>query len=246
MHRISGKVTYANVMATIAVFIALGGVGYAAVKLPKNSVGAKQIKNNSITGAKIKDGAVTGEKIASGSLGTVPNATTAKSAETAKSADTAKSAETAKSATTAISANSAKSAATATSADDSQALGGVPASGYTRSGCGTLTGQIKGFARINAAAVSTTGLSTAGVETPYNCSGDEVLAFRYAEGKYEVKFVESPVGFAFVTPMEANGQSFFAVNAASANRVSAGMFLVQLWNEVNNDFIDGSFTILTP
>lgn len=41
MHRIRGKLTYANVMATIAVFIALGGASYAAIKLPKNSVGAE-------------------------------------------------------------------------------------------------------------------------------------------------------------------------------------------------------------
>ena len=31
--------TYANVMATIAMFLALGGGAYAALKLPKNSVG---------------------------------------------------------------------------------------------------------------------------------------------------------------------------------------------------------------
>jgi hypothetical protein len=31
------KLTYANVMATIAVFIALGGASYASLKLPKNS-----------------------------------------------------------------------------------------------------------------------------------------------------------------------------------------------------------------
>jgi hypothetical protein len=234
MHRISSKLTYANVIATIALFIALGGAGYAAVKLPKESVGAKQIKNNAITGAKIKDGAVTGVKIASGTLGTVPSATTAKSAETAKSADTA------------VSANTAKTAVTATSAGDADSLGGVPASAYTRSGCGALTGQIKGFVRINDVAVSTTGFSTAGVETPYNCSGQEVLAWRFSAGKYEVRFEGSPVGFAFATPMEASGSTNFAVNSASVNRRSAGEFIVQLWNDVKAEFIDGSFTILTP
>ena len=38
-------VTYANVIATLALFIALGGGAYAAIRLPKNSVTAKQIKN---------------------------------------------------------------------------------------------------------------------------------------------------------------------------------------------------------
>jgi hypothetical protein len=36
------RLTYANVVATVALFIALGGVGYAATQLPKNSVEARQ------------------------------------------------------------------------------------------------------------------------------------------------------------------------------------------------------------
>jgi hypothetical protein len=47
------RLTYANVMATLAVFIALGGVGYAAIKLPKNSVGTRQLKNRAVTTKKI-------------------------------------------------------------------------------------------------------------------------------------------------------------------------------------------------
>ena len=46
------KLTYANVMATLAVFLVLGGGAYAATKLPKNGVGTKQIKKNSVTGEK--------------------------------------------------------------------------------------------------------------------------------------------------------------------------------------------------
>jgi hypothetical protein len=41
--KLRSRLTYANVMATVAVFIALGGSGYAAITLPKNSVKAKQI-----------------------------------------------------------------------------------------------------------------------------------------------------------------------------------------------------------
>jgi hypothetical protein len=41
--KLRSRLTYANVMATAAVFIALGGTGYAAITLPKNSVKAKQI-----------------------------------------------------------------------------------------------------------------------------------------------------------------------------------------------------------
>lgn len=62
------KITYANVVATMALFIALGGVSWAAVKLPKNSVGVKQIKKNAVTSAKIKKNAVTSAKIKAGAI----------------------------------------------------------------------------------------------------------------------------------------------------------------------------------
>lgn len=38
------KLTYANVIATLALFIALGGGAIAASQLGKNSVGSKQLK----------------------------------------------------------------------------------------------------------------------------------------------------------------------------------------------------------
>jgi hypothetical protein len=53
MKRVLGNLTYANVMATVAVFIALGGASYAAIKLPRNSVGAKQLKAGAVTPAKL-------------------------------------------------------------------------------------------------------------------------------------------------------------------------------------------------
>ena len=60
--------TYSNVMATIAVFAVLGGGAYAATKIPKNSVGARQRKKNAVTTAKLKNGAVTSAKVKKGSL----------------------------------------------------------------------------------------------------------------------------------------------------------------------------------
>jgi hypothetical protein len=41
-----------NAVAFLALFIALGGTGWAAASLPAGSVGARQIRNNSITPAK--------------------------------------------------------------------------------------------------------------------------------------------------------------------------------------------------
>jgi hypothetical protein len=57
------KLSYANVIATIALFVALGGAAVAA-GLPKNSVGTKQLKRGAVSAAKIKRGAVTAGKLA--------------------------------------------------------------------------------------------------------------------------------------------------------------------------------------
>src|ERR1700761_4271354 len=55
IHRMRARLSYANVMATIAVFIALGGTGYAAMTLPRNSVGAEQIRTGAVRSSEIKD-----------------------------------------------------------------------------------------------------------------------------------------------------------------------------------------------
>jgi hypothetical protein len=60
--------TPAMVVACLALFVAMGGVGYAAVKLKPNSVKTKSIKNGAVTEAKIADGAGTGPKIADGAV----------------------------------------------------------------------------------------------------------------------------------------------------------------------------------
>ena len=57
------RLTYANVMATIAVFIALGGSSYAALRItganvPKNALTGADIKN--LTGKDVRNNALTG------------------------------------------------------------------------------------------------------------------------------------------------------------------------------------------
>jgi hypothetical protein len=69
--RIWSRLSYANAMASVAVFLALGGVAFAATQLPKASVGARQLKPGAVGTAKIKDGAVSGAKVKDGSLSAV-------------------------------------------------------------------------------------------------------------------------------------------------------------------------------
>jgi hypothetical protein len=59
------RLSYANVMSTLFVVLALGGATAVAAKqvLPKKSVGTKQLKANAVTTAKIKKNAVTKAKI---------------------------------------------------------------------------------------------------------------------------------------------------------------------------------------
>jgi hypothetical protein len=119
--QIRKRLTYANVMSSLAIFLVLGGASaFAAAQLGKNTVGTKQLKKNAVTAAKIKNNAVTGAKVDEGSLGVVPNATHATSADraaTAGKADTATTATKADSATTATKADSATTAGSAASAE---------------------------------------------------------------------------------------------------------------------------------
>jgi hypothetical protein len=69
MNRLRGKLTYANVVATLALFLALaGGTAYAATHLGKNSVGTAQLKKNAVTGAKVKNGSLGAADFAAGQL----------------------------------------------------------------------------------------------------------------------------------------------------------------------------------
>ena len=80
MHRLSKyRPTPSMIVATVALIVAMGGVGVAAVTLANNSVLSKHIKNgqvktadlakNAVTSTKIKDSAVGSAKIQDGTVG---------------------------------------------------------------------------------------------------------------------------------------------------------------------------------
>jgi hypothetical protein len=68
MSRITRHLSYANVMASLALFLALGGISWAAATLPRDSVGAKQIKTNAVGSSEVKDRALTARDFAPGAL----------------------------------------------------------------------------------------------------------------------------------------------------------------------------------
>lgn len=67
MQQIRKRLTYANVMSSIAVFLILGGATAFAAK----KIGSNQLKSNSVTTAKIKANAVTTRKIKKEAVSTV-------------------------------------------------------------------------------------------------------------------------------------------------------------------------------
>jgi hypothetical protein len=88
--RMREHLTYANVVATIALVLAVGGGATAlALTLPKNSVHSKQIAKGAVKTSDIGKDAVTGDKVKESSLGKVPLAVHADSADSATTAGSA-------------------------------------------------------------------------------------------------------------------------------------------------------------
>lgn len=103
----------AMAVALLALFVALGGSSYAALKINSgqivnNSVRSKDLRNNDVRSRDVRNNGLTGTDVNEDTLGTVPNANTAGSAGTAASAGTA------------------------TNASNANALGGVAPEGYVR------------------------------------------------------------------------------------------------------------------
>jgi hypothetical protein len=67
--RLRARLSYANVVATLALFVALGGSSYAV-----SQISGSQIRNGSISGKKLKRNTIGGKQIKESRLGTVPRA----------------------------------------------------------------------------------------------------------------------------------------------------------------------------
>ena len=142
----------AMVIACIALMVALGGTSYAAIKLPRNSVGTKQLKANAVTGPKVKANTITGADVLESSLAEVPSAATAATATTA---------------TTATNATNATNATTAANATNSAAVSGNKVRVFSQIGPTTIANTqlldlngLQLFASCTAGVVSLTAKTT--------------------------------------------------------------------------------------
>jgi hypothetical protein len=78
----------ALVVSVIALVVALGGTSYAAIVLPANSVGTRQIKKNAVTTAKVKDGSLLKADFAAGQLPAGPAGASGATGATGPKGDT--------------------------------------------------------------------------------------------------------------------------------------------------------------
>lgn len=146
------RLTYANVVATIALFAALGGVSYAATTLPNGSVGTDQIQPEAVRTGKLAEDAVTASRLSPGvreriaAAGVTP--TTTSTPESVKHAETA---DTAAKAGSATHADSADTAASADTAKNAEALDGQPAGHYLTADSVLQSGQTEAGDYIAAA-----------------------------------------------------------------------------------------------
>ena len=69
MRKLRPHLTYANAMATTAVFIALGGTSYAVTRLPRDSVGSAQIRSGAVGPSELRARAVSSRAIRDRSVG---------------------------------------------------------------------------------------------------------------------------------------------------------------------------------
>jgi len=159
--------SFANVVACTALFVALGGSAYAASgkingnNIKRESIGAGKLKKATITSNQIKPGTLNASVIDVSSLGTVPSAQTAVSATSAASADRANSANTANSATRASSADSADrstSAETAGHADSAENAEHAEAADYATSAGNAATVGGRTAAQLTIACPTNTAL----------------------------------------------------------------------------------------
>jgi len=226
VHRPSG----AMAVAITALVVALGGTAAAASHLVS---GNSLIKKNSLSGNRLRNGTLTGKQINLTKLGTVPSATSASTAVNATNAVNAKNATT------------AATAANATTAANALDLGGIPASGYTRSSCSSNTGQIKGFAFVAASTTFPSTLTALSSGLEYNCSGEAVEASRVALGQYEVKFLGSTSTLAYGNAIQAvSGGGIHFNDVVTFENIGPGDFYVWVTDTYPpSALIDDSFDI---
>jgi hypothetical protein len=226
----------AMVVALVALFVALGGTGYAAVQ-----INGKNLKGRSVAGVKLKRNTLTGVEIRESRLGAVPNARNATRLDGRSADDFLPAGGTA--------ANASRLGGLAPSdflpaggtAANSRLLDGLPASSFVRRECDQNAGQLKGVVAIDASP----GFPATFTPVPgYNCSGQPVDARRLSMGRYQIRFNGSPATRAVATASVTD----VSADAIGIINEGPGQFVIQVLNPVPSpgSFEDDAFTVIVP
>jgi hypothetical protein len=230
----SARPSPAMVVALAALFVALGGTGYAAVQL-----NGKDVINRSIAGKKLKRNTISGAEIRESRLGTVPSARTARLLAGRAPSDFLSVGGTAANARSLDGRPPSSFLAADGTAANSSNLGGLPPSSWVRRECDQNSGQIKGVAAVDSSPMFPAVFTAI---SGYNCSGQSVEARRLSMGRYEVRFNGSPVTRAVATAMVND----FSADAVSVTNSAPGVFIVYVLNPPANAFEDDAFTLIAP
>lgn len=191
----------ATIIALLALFVALGSTTYAAINLPANSVGTKQIKNAAVTNWKIKNGAVGTNKIADRAVTKAKLNVTGVTVPDATNANHATNADNAGSAANATSADSASSPGTLKSG---QTLRGAYATGIANAGApGEQIRTAVSFLFQFPSAISASAVHfvAQGAAPPAGCPGSSaapeaasgnLCVYEYVGGNYSSMTIRNP------------------------------------------------------
>jgi hypothetical protein len=221
---LSRRPSPAMIVATLALFVALGGSAYSAAKIggrdiKTGAVGSRAIANNSIRSSDIRNGVVQSGDVKDDSLTNADIDNTTLRAASAATADKATS---------------------ATSAGNASTLDGLNSTAFTRRSCTGQTGALKGVVTVAGSATFPSAFTPV---AGYNCSGQPIDARRIGPGRYEVRFNGSPVTQAVATTVVPG---LFA-DAMGITPESPGLFLVYIVEPGTPDtFTDRGFTMITP
>jgi hypothetical protein len=232
----SSRPSPAMVVALVALFVALGGTGYAAVQL-----NGKNLKGRSVAGVKLKRNTLTGAEIRESRLGAVPNARNATRLDGRSPDDFLPAGGTAANASHLGGLAPSDYLSVGGTAANASLLGGLPASSFVRRECDQNAGQIKGVAAVDASP----GFPATFTQVPgYNCSGQPVEARRLSMGRYQVRFNGSPATRAVATASVAD----VSADAIGIINEGPGLFVIQVLNPAPppGAFEDDAFTVIAP
>jgi len=229
------RLTFANVVAVMALFISLGGFSYAAVQvgskqIVNNSIRSRDIRNGGVASRDVKNGTIRTDDIANGRVATVDLADNA--VDSGKLADNA--------------------VGTGKLADGAVSSGKLADGSVGNADLDPGAAVAKGFASVAATNVDGPAqvLSFGGQQT--STAADGVSAVRVGTGIYDVTFLANAGKFSGVDSVDdltwqvtgrngfSDGSVFDAASSANEDRITLRIFMRR---PSDGTVLDASFSV---